>query len=224
MGRPLRQTIGNIIYHVINRANGRMAIFRKDKDYEAFEEILEQAKEKHPMRILSYTIMPNHWHMILLPFNDGDLSRFIAWLTLTHAQRWHEHYHKVGYGHLYQGRFKSFPVEKDEYFIQLCRYIERNPLRAGLVDKAENWRWGSLWVRERGSEEQKKLLSPWPISPDKNYLKLVNGKEDKEVIKTIRQSMERGSPLGKGSWVTVMATKLGLNSTLRRRGRPKKGS
>jgi len=224
MGRALRQTTGGVIYHVINRANGRVTLFRKDKDYEAFEEILEQAKEKHPIRILSFTIMPNHWHMVLQPFSDGDLSRFMAWLTMTHAQRWHEHYHKVGYGHLYQGRFKSFPVEKDEYFIQLCRYVERNPLRAGLVDKAEDWRWGSLWIRERGTEEQKKLLSPWPISPDKNYLKLVNDKEDKDLIKNIRHSVQKGKPLGSASWVTLMAEKLGLNSTLKPRGRPKKGS
>jgi putative transposase len=224
MGRALRQTIGGVIYHVINRANGRVTLFRKDKDYEAFEEILEQAKEKHPIRILSFTIMPNHWHMVLQPFNNGDLSKFLAWLTLTHAQRWHEHYHKVGYGHLYQGRFKSFPVEKDEYFIQLCRYVERNPLRAGLVDRAEYWRWGSLWIREKGTEEQKKLLSPWPISPDKNYLKLVNDKEDKDLIKNIRHSVQRGRPLGSASWTTLMAEKLGLNLTLKSRGRPKKGS
>src|SRR5574340_1050140 len=123
MGRPLRQAIGNIIYHVINRANGRMTLFRKDKDYEAFEKILREAKEKQPIRILSYTIMPNHWHLILCPFEDGDLPAFLRWLTLTHTQRWHAHYHNIGYGHLYQGRYKSFPVEKDEYFIQLCRYV-----------------------------------------------------------------------------------------------------
>src|SRR3989344_9525362 len=112
MGRPPRVAIGNVVYHVINRANSRMLIFKKDGDYQAFEQILEEAKEKYPMRILAYCLMPNHWHLVLYPTSDEDLPRFMRWITLTHTQRWHARYNNIGYGHLYQGRYKSFPVQK----------------------------------------------------------------------------------------------------------------
>jgi len=145
MGRPLRTALGGLIYHVLNRGNGRMQIFNTDSDYNAFENVIAQACERVPMRILSYSVMPNHWHMVLWPQQDGDLSRFVNWLTLTHTQRWHAHRHSAGSGHLYQGRFKSFIVQRDEYLLTVCCYVERNAVRADLVERAENWRWSSLW-------------------------------------------------------------------------------
>lgn len=128
---------GGLVYHVLNRANGRLPIFEKNEDYEAFERVLAQAVQRVDIRLLAYCVMPNHWHLVLWPRVDGDLSRFVGWLTLTHTQRWHAHRHTTGSGHLYQGRFKSFPVQTDEHFLAVCRYVERNPLRAGLVSRAE---------------------------------------------------------------------------------------
>src|SRR6266705_2830343 len=111
MGRPLRASLGGCVYHVLNRGNGRRTVFFKDGDYEAFERILGEALEHVPgMRLLAYTLMPNHWHLVLWPRHDGELSDFGHWLTLTHTQRWHAHYHDVGSGHLYQGRFKKPPA------------------------------------------------------------------------------------------------------------------
>lgn len=222
MARPLRQSTADVIYHVINRSNARMTLFHKDADYQAFERILEEAKIKHPLRIYSYTIMPNHWHLILCPFKDGDISRFMRWLTLTHTNRWHAHYHSIGSGHLYQGRFKSFPVESDQYFSQLCKYIERNPLRAGLVNQAEDWEWSSLRRRLYGSPEQKQLLDSWPLPEEEDYLKLINQPESEITLQSIRESITRGKPFGSDQWVMNIADKLGLSSTLRSRGRPKK--
>ena len=224
MGRAPRSAIGNIIYHVINRANGRATIFSKDDDYKVFDKILVEAKEKHPLRILCYCIMPNHWHLVLQPYNDNDLSFFMKWLTLTHTHRWNAHHHTVGYGHLYQGRFKSFPVQKDEYFIQLCKYVERNPLRAKLVKKAQDWKWSSLWIRERGTKKQKEILSPWPIRPAINYLKLLNSKDKNDELERIRESLIRGKPFGSSSWTGKMVEKLSLQMTLKPRGRPRKGT
>lgn len=224
MARVNRASKGNLIYHVINRANARMKIFDKNLDYTAFEKALQQAKERHPIRVLAYCVMPNHWHLVLRPYKDNDLSEFMRWLTLTHTQRWNTHHHTIGYGHLYQGRFKSFPVQKDEYFIQLCRYVERNPLRAKLVKKAQDWRWSSLWVREKGTPKQKRLLSPWPIQPDWNYLRTVNQSDSKDVLKEIRMSVNKGRPYGKASWIETMVKALGLESTVRSRGRPRKST
>lgn len=224
MGRSPRSAKGNVIYHAINRANGRLAMFEQDSDYEAFERIVEEAKTKIPMRIYAYTLMPNHWHFILHPFENNDLSSFLRWLTLTHTQRWNVYRHRVGYGHLYQGRFKSFPVQEDTYFIQLCRYVERNPLRAGLVDKAEDWRWSSLWRRLNGNEKQKQLLEPWPIPQENNYLHIVNQTQSEAVLTDIRHSLQRGKPYGESSWIAKMVTLLGLESTIKPHGRPRKGT
>jgi len=126
------------------------------------------------MRILAYCIMPNHWHFVLYPKKRSDLPTFMRWLTLTHTQRWLVHRKMVGYGHLYQGRYKSFPVQKDEHFSTLCRYVERNALRAKLVARAEDWRWSSAWIRKHGTDEQSKLLSPWPVPMTDDYTKGLN--------------------------------------------------
>jgi len=222
MPRSQRADVANIIYHVINRSNARMAIFEKDNDFLAFLEVLHEAKEKFSVEVLAFCIMPNHWHLILKPLENGQLSRFMGWLTMTHTQRFHANHHTVGTGHLYQGRYKSFPVQTDEYFIQLVRYVERNPLRAKLVKKAQDWKWGSLYIRLKGSKEQKQLLSSWPIPPSRNYLKLVNTIQPKTEVDLIRTSIVRNRPLGNEKWVQHAAEDLGLTSSLRNPGRPKK--
>ena len=170
MARIPRNVVSDVVYHILNRANGREQIFQKEKDYEAFIKILIEAKEKYPMRILSFCIMPNHWHLVLYPKKGEDLSNFMRWITHTHTQRYHSRYKTIGYGHIYQGRYKSFPIEKDNHFLQVCRYIERNPLRAKLVKKAQNWKWSSLWIRENGTKKQKLLLSEWPVEKPFAYL------------------------------------------------------
>ena len=114
MGRPLRPTSADVVYHVLNRANARRTLFEDDGDYAAFARVLGRACERVSMRLLAYCVMPNHWHLVVWPRRDGDLSRFVNWLTLTHTQRWHQHRHTVGEGHVDQGRFTSFPVETNE--------------------------------------------------------------------------------------------------------------
>lgn len=224
MGRALRIDIGNEIYHVLNRANAHITIFNKEKDYRAFEMILEQAKERYPVRIFSYQIMPNHWHFCLSPKNDGDMTRFVQWLTLTHTQRWHASHHLIGTGHLYQGRYKSFLVQKENYFLRLCRYIESNALRSKLTLRAEHWRWSSLWRREYGDEKQKKLLSPWPIEVPYHYLEEVNEAPLESELGYIRTSILKNRPYGDGDWMNKVVKKFGLEITLKYPGRPRKGS
>ena len=88
MGRPKRAADGGLVYHVLNRANARMTIFESAADYAAFLQVLEEAVERTQMRLLAYCVMPNHWHLVVWPREDGELSRFMAWLTLTHTHRW----------------------------------------------------------------------------------------------------------------------------------------
>jgi putative transposase len=122
MGRPLRTSVAGYVYHTLNRGNGRETVFGKDGDYQAFLQVLAETQEHVPgMRLLAYCLMPNHWHLVLWPRKDGELSGFMHWLMLTHTQRWHAHYQNIGGGHLDQGRFKSFPAEEDEHYLTLCR-------------------------------------------------------------------------------------------------------
>ena len=222
MPRSARKAPGGLVYHALNRAVARLPLFEKDGDYEAFERVLTLAMAKHPIRLLAYCLMPNHWHMILWPRQDGELTAFLRWLTHTHSMRWHAHYHTSGTGHIYQGRFKSFPIEADEHLHTVLRYVERNPLRANLVKRAENWRWCSLWRRRRGKEEVQALLAPWPFPEPADWLRQVNQAQTQGEVDAVRRSLVRGMPFGSLTWTNKTARRLGLQSTLRPRGRPKK--
>jgi putative transposase len=215
--------LGGYVYHVLNRANGRLPIFQKDGDYAAFERILGEALEHVPgIRLLAYCLLPNHWHLVLWPRRDGELSDFGHWLSLTHTQRWHAHYHNMGTGHLYQGRFKSFPVAEDEHYLHVCRYVEGNALRAGLVKRAEAWRWCSLWQRQQKERPPQWILSAWPVTEPPDWLKEVNRASRAAELEAVRRSVQRGQPYGDEGWSKRVAQRLGLESTLRPRGRPRK--
>ena len=222
MPRPRRAAEGGLIYHALNRANARLAIFDNDDDYAAFERVLHQAVARFDMRLLAYCLMPNHFHLLLWPREDGDLSTFMRWLTMTHTQRWHAHHGTAGTGHLYQGRYKSFPVQSDEHFLTVCRYVERNALRANLVERAEQWKWGSLSARRAKDGAERPTLTPWPIERPRDWTARVNRPFGPKEEEAILRSMQRGQPFGSESWQAEEAARLGLESLLRPRGRPRK--
>jgi len=211
-----------MLYHALNRSNARMRLFQNQASYSAFEKVLAQARERIRMRIVSYCVMPNHWHFLLWPRADGDLAKFVGWLTLTHTQRSHALRDTAGTGHLYQGRFKSFLIQSDKHFLTVCRYVERNPLSAGLVRQAQDWRWGSLWRRTFGAPEQRALLTDGPLPWPRDWLSMVNQPQSQREEDALRRCLVRGSPFGGETWVSKTVKRLGLDVTVRPRGRPRK--
>jgi putative transposase len=224
MPRPLRAAEGGLIYHTLNRANAGMTVFGDDADYEAFVSVLAEAVQRGEMRLLAYCLMPTHFHLVVWPREDGDLSRFMGWLTLTHTQRWHTHHKTVGMGHVYQGRFRSFPVQSDDHFLTVCRYVERNPVRANFVSRAQDWRWGSLWSRVAKDAEARPALTAWPIERPRDWTARVNRPFGAAEEEAVQRSIRRGQPFGSESWQVETSKRLGLESTFRDRGRPLKTS
>jgi len=155
MPRQARVSVDDVVHHVVNRANGRLPIFHTDQDYKHFETLLQEAKYRTDMRILSYCIMPNHWHLVLYPGTDTNRPQFMSWLTSTHVRQYRTRTNTIRNGHLYQDRYNSFPAESNEHCQTLIRYVEQNPLRAKLVERAEDWRWSSLWRREGGARKKR---------------------------------------------------------------------
>jgi putative transposase len=225
MPRAPRNAVGDVVYHVINRGNSRQELFRTDDDYRALIRVTTEAMDRVPMRICSFCIMPNHWHFVLWPHEDGALSRFMAWFTNTHSHRWRAFREETGAGHVYQGRFKSFPVQTDSHFWAVCRYVEGNPLRAGLVRKAERWPWSSLAIRERtGNAPSVSWLSEWPVPRPPDWVASVNASAAFAELSTLRRCVSRGTPYGDVFWSSDMARRLGLEVTIRPSGRPRKGA
>jgi putative transposase len=222
MPRRPRLATGGIAYHVLNRRVGRLALFEKPADYTSFEKVLAEAYECTNIRIAAYCLMPNHWHLLLWPRTDGELSEVMRWITVTHTQRWHAHRHSSGSGPVYQGRFKSFPVQTDEHFLMVARYVERNAVRAKLVERAEQWPWSSLSRFVRADGKSSDFLSQWPMEQPDDWLEFVNGSERESELDDLRSSAQRGRPFGSADWVIKIAKQLGLESTMNARGRPKR--
>jgi putative transposase len=200
-------------FHVLNRAAKRAVLFEKAPDYAAFEKVIDEGVASHAVAIFAYCIMPNHWHFVLSPKEDDALSRFMHWLTTTHARRWQEARGLTGLGAVYQGRFKAIPVRDDHHFLRVCRYVERNPLRASLVDRAEAWHWSSL------RQERSPWLVDWPVQRPDDWIAEVNTPQTCGELEAIRNAIRSGLPFGDEQWRTSILT-LHRGAAPRPRGRP----
>ena len=222
MPRRPRICPAGVCFHVLNRAVARLPLFEKAEDYRAFERVLQESFDRHPLPIYAYSVMPNHWHFVVRPETDEQLSAFFRWLTHTHTMRWHAHYGTQGTGHLYQGRFKTFPIEEDDHLLTVLRYVERNPVRAELCVCAEDWEYGSAWRHVHGDQASLALLAPWPIPRPRQWRSFVNKPQTEAEVESVRRSLLRGTAYGSERWITQSATRLELKHTLRSRGRPRK--
>jgi len=217
MPRPPRFSFGGVYYHVLNRGNNQAPVFHTPGDYRAMVRLIERACRRIRIYVLAYCLMPNHFHFVVLPVRDGDLSRWIQWLCTSHVRRYHRHYGKSG--HVWQGRFKSFPIQDDEHLLTVLRYVERNPVRAGLVQRCEDWPWSSAAASR--APDRPSFLGGWPVPRTSEWSRGLDRESPRDDVWGVRHSIERGAPYGTGEWAREAAARHGAESTLREPGRPR---
>ncbi len=215
MPRTARSIRPGGYYHVLNRGNNRAAVFHEPDDFDVFVRLMTKAQDRRHLKIAAACLMPNHFHLVVRPDNADDLSIWLHWLLTVHASRFHRE--KCSSGRIWTGRFKAFPIQDDRHLLTVVRYVERNPLRAGLVGAAEDWRWGSLYWRMVRSSQPSLAELPFPLPG--NWCEFVNAPQTPQEIAAIRQSVNRGRPFGDSAWVARTAAELGLTHTLSGRGR-----
>jgi putative transposase len=216
MPRRMMAGAGGLVLHVLNRSVRRATLFASDEDYLAFERVFREALDRIPTRLLAYCVMPNHWHLVVWPLAD-ELPKLMHWLTLTHAKRWHAARGTRSTGHVYQNRYRVIPVQDGVHMIRLIRYVERNALRAGLVRRAEDWRWGSLWARCQNRNVVP--MAAWPISQPLSWVDIVNQPQTSSEVQAIRKSLIGGHPFGDEGWRQMADAQLGR--CRRKPGRPR---
>jgi len=212
-----------LAYHVLNRAAGKAPVFAASSDAGRFVGVLAAAVERSPaVGLLAWCLMPNHWHLVFYPSADDSLQPFLQWLTQTHVQRHRAVTASVGQGHLYQGRYRSFPIAADDHLLIVLRYVERNPVRAGLVSRAGDWPWSSASWRSLPGGVPRPALTPWPIERPADWPELVDrpltAAEEEDRQRRIQGAVARGRPFGPANWVATTAATLGLGATLGRSG------
>jgi len=204
-----------LVFHVLNRGAKRAVLFHEDDDYDSFVGLLRAAVSRFKVAVYAYCLMPNHWHVVIAPGSGHELSRFMHWLTVMHASHWHVKRDSVGQGAVYQGRFKAIPVGTDHHFLRLVRYVERNAMQAGIVNRAEDWRWSSL--SRRGIDAC--WLSDWPVPRPDDWIDEVNATPPPAELEAIRTAVAHSVPFGDPAWRLSVSTQL-RGRKPRRRGRP----
>lgn len=229
MGRLPRLLGDELAYHALNRGNNREVVFGQPQDYLAFVAALGQTQQRYPFALFGYCLMPNHFHLLLRPAQGVTISRILQSLTVAHTWRFHRQHCSVG--HVWQGRFKSPVIQDGDHLLVVLRYIEANPLRAGIVRDPADYRWSSYLAHGLGHLDP--LLSGMPElqalgRTDKERQARWRAKVSAPMraadVLSIRDSLRQGRPFGQAGWVDAQARALGVNLSPRPRGRPRKES
>jgi putative transposase len=218
MSRPHRLLPAGFVYHIINRANEGARMFASGKDFDSFLDMVRETSRRIAMRICAFCLMPTHWHFVMWPSEDGAVSAYVHYLSTLHAVNYRRLHGRIGRGHVYQGRFRSFPVEGSHYYYNLVKYVESNARRSGLVERAEGWRWSSLHDRANGSS----LVTPGPLVLPSNWIDIVNASPRRDELESLRACTRSGLPYGSPLWISEAAAAQGFAPALRPSGRPRR--
>jgi putative transposase len=219
MPRSARLLVGGGCYHVMNRGNNRSAVFSSPGEYSAFVGLLRAAQERVRLDLLAVCLMPNHFHLVVTPRQSADIGLWMHWLLTTHSHRYHLRHGTSG--RVWQGRYKAFPIERDQHLLTAMRYVERNALRAGLVARAEDWQWSSVAWR-RAADQREELLAVPPVALPRNWMAVVNSPQTSVEVEALRACVNRQRPYGAETWVEAAPECVGLRRSGRPAGRPRK--
>ena len=170
-------------YHVVNRGCERRRIFHEDEDYERFLRLLARAKEHCPVKLYGLCLIGNHVHAVLEPEEEGALSAYLKRVLGGYACYLRQRTGTMGYGHVFQSRYWSDGIEDSKHFFTVLRYVEANPVRARLVQRAEHWQWSSLSIRLRGIRG---LLDEAPYTLPDDWVELVNDPQSIDEIERLQ--------------------------------------
>jgi putative transposase len=211
---------------VIQRGNNRQPIFLATNDYEVFLDCLRAAKRKCHARLYAYVLMTNHVHLLLEPEHEGDLGRFMQSVGRRYVRYINDTYERSGT--LWEGRFKSAIVSRDEYLIACSRYIELNPVRAGMVRHPRDYRWSSYHGRAMGRPDDLLDEDAWYVtlgdSPQARavaYAKWLEASVSDSEWDRIRKATQQGRVVGSESFQEEIGGKVGRRLRGETRGRPK---
>lgn len=200
MPRRPRGELRGAIHHVINRGNNRSTVFHEDADFRIFVELLSSTKARISIRLYAFVLMSNHFHLIAEPSDIDTLSRYMHRVLQRYAL---QHHRRNGTtGHLWQGRYKSFPIESDTHYLTVVQYVLRNPVRAGIVERAHDYPWTSLHCPELIDE------SPLPLPTDREHW--LSEEENPEALGALRSAANRQFPFGTPQWTAETAHQLGI--------------
>ena len=219
MPRLRRVVVPGLPHHIVQRGNRRSNIFGDDRDRLVFLRILKQASGIHSLTHFAYSLMTNHFHLVSRPEHDASLSAAMRDTLGPYAIYFNQKYGLSG--RLWQGRFFSVVVDQTRFW-EVIRYTERNPVRAGMVKRAEEYYWSSAAAHCFGKEDV--LIQPLPSIPSMigSWSEWLNGAENDRDLRQIRTNTKTGRPYGSEEFVKALEAVLGRELLVRRRGRPKK--
>jgi putative transposase len=179
-------------FHVVNRATHGKLLCRDFGEYLAFIRILAWALRGAPVDLFALCVMPNHFHLLVRPVGDKDLAAFMHRFQMTHALRLRQWSGTQGRGAVYQGRYRASRVHDESYFYRAVRYVERNPVRAGLAKWSDEWMWSSA---SPVAEMQGVRLAEWPLPRPTGWMDFVNEVEPESDLAFMRRRIKRREPL-----------------------------
>jgi putative transposase len=214
MPRHGRCLLDGAFYHILNRGNAKQQVFFDKQDYLHFLESVSLALKKHPVDVLAYCLMPNHFHFVVRAKQADNLSKWVHLLMTRHIQNHKKKYESTG--HIWQGRYKDFIIQDEYHLLIVLRYVEANALRAGLVNSSVKWKWSSQFERDR---EANYLLNNNIVELPENWQEFVDAPLSEEEAVKLMRSLERQAPFGRDEWIERTAKEHGLEHRIRPRGR-----
>ena len=204
----------------MNRSAKQLTLFGEPLEYEMFLQVLGEAEAACPIRLLEYCVMPNHWHLLVWPERDDQLTRFMRWITGVHAQRWRQARGQPGKGAVYQGRYRWVAVQDGQHYDVARRYIQQNPVRARLVDCPEDWPWSSA---SNAPAPARPVLARGPLSLEAHECGFSDAPLATDVAQQMRTSLRTGQPFGDPQWSLALEVRKWLTAVLEAHSKPLAG-